>query len=179
MKNEINEAHDAVEQSTTTPVEPEKRRVVVPGEVIVTGEDFLPGEGTRREGDSIIASKFGLAEEAGRVARILPIFGTFIPRRNNVIIGRVTDVTYAGWVVDIDAATQGFLPIEESPRFINRNEMDEFLAIGDVIAAKIWGVKNRGIDLSLKGKGLGKLEEGFIFRQTKKKPLCKNYQRNL
>jgi exosome complex component RRP4 len=42
--------------------------------------------------------------------------------------------------------------------------MDQFLAIGDVISAKIWTVKGRGIDLTLKGKGLGKLEDGFIFR---------------
>jgi len=42
--------------------------------------------------------------------------------------------------------------------------MDQYLAIGDVIAAKIWTVKGKGIDLAMKGKGLGKLEDGFIFR---------------
>ncbi len=141
-----------------------KRKVVVPGEVIAEGEDFLPGDGTRREGAKIISSKFGLAEEAGRLIRIIPIFGAFVPRRGNVVIGRVVDINYSGWSVDVDSASSGFLPIEESPRFINRNEMDQFLKIGDVIAAKIWTVKNKGPDLTLKGKGLGKLEDGFIFR---------------
>jgi exosome complex component RRP4 len=42
--------------------------------------------------------------------------------------------------------------------------MDQFLAIGDVVAAKIWSVSARGIDLAMKGKGLGKLEGGFVFR---------------
>jgi exosome complex component RRP4 len=42
--------------------------------------------------------------------------------------------------------------------------MDQFLEIGDVVAAKIWSIKSRGIDLSLKSKGLGKLEGGFTFR---------------
>jgi exosome complex component RRP4 len=88
----------------------------------------------------------------------------FIPRRNNVIIGRVTDITFKGWLLDIDSASNGFMPIEESPRFIRKEEMDQFLAIGDVVAAKIWSVNARGIDLTLKGKGLGKLEGGFIFR---------------
>ncbi len=161
MKNEINEAHEAFDEVSSSDA---KRKVVVPGEVIVEGEDYLPGEGTKREGDKIIACKFGLAEEAGRVVRLIPIFGAFIPRRSNVIIGRVTDITHAGWLVDIDSASQGFLPIEESPRFINRNEMDQYLAIGDVISAKIWTVKGKGIDLTLKGKGLGKLEDGYIFR---------------
>lgn len=161
MKNDINEAHEAFEDSLSSD---SKRKIVVPGEIIVTGDDYLPGEGTRREGENILASKFGLAEEAGRVVRLIPIFGAFIPRRSNVIIGRVTDITHAGWLVDVDSAAQAFLPIEESPRFINRNEMDQYLAVGDVISAKIWTVKGKGIDLTLKGKGLGKLENGFIFK---------------
>ena len=164
MKNEINEAHEAVDNNSSDSYDSVKRKIVVPGEIIVEGEDYLPGEGTRREGTSIVASKFGLAEEAGRVIKLIPIFGAFIPRRNNVVIGRVTDITHAGWLVDIDSASSGFLPIEESPRFINRNEMDQYLAVGDVIAAKIWTVKGKGIDLAMKGKGLGKLEDGFIFR---------------
>src|SRR3989344_126345 len=151
MNNETNKAYEASEEDSSLDT---KRKVVVPGEVIVDGEDYLPGDGTRREGTKIVSSKFGLAEEAGRVIRLIPIFGAFIPRRNNVVIGRVTDITHAGWLVDIDSASSGFLPIEESPRFINRNEMDQYLAVGDVIAAKIWTVKNKGIDLTIKGKGL-------------------------
>jgi len=161
MNNEINEAHEAEDGGFSSDV---TRKIVVPGEIIVSGEDYLPGEGTRREGENIVASKFGLAEEAGRVIKLIPIFGAFVPRRSNVVIGRITDITYAGWLVDIDSASSAFLPIEESPRFINRNEMDQYLAIGDVISAKIWTVKTKGIDLTLKGKGLGKLENGFIFR---------------
>lgn len=141
-----------------------KRRVVVPGEVIVSGEDFLPSDGARREGQDIIANKFGLAEEAGRVVRVLAITGAFIPRRNNVVIGRVTNITMNGWVIDIDCASSAFLPLDESPRFISKHEMDQFLAIGDVVIAKIWSINSRGIDLSLKSRGLGKLEGGFIFR---------------
>ncbi len=153
--------HEAQETSTEEPVK--KRRVVVPGEVIISGEDYLPSEGTRREGKDILASRFGLAEEAGRVIKVLAITGAFIPRRNNVIIGRVINITMNGWLVDVDAATSGFIPIDESPRFINKSEMAQFLALGDVVAAKIWSITARGIDLSLKGIGLGKLEGGFIF----------------
>ncbi len=141
-----------------------KRRVVIPGEVIVSGEDFLPGEGTRREGKDVVANRFGLAEEAGRMIKVISITGAYIPRRNNSVIGRVTNITSNGWLVDIDYAASGFLPIDESPRFINKSEMDQFLAIGEVVAAKIWSINSRGIDLSLKGKGLGRLDGGFIFR---------------
>lgn len=164
MKNEINEAHDYFENSSDKISEVSKRKAIVPGEIIVTGEDYLPGEGTRREGENIVSSRFGLAEEVGRVVRVISIFGAFIPRKGNVIIGTVSGITFSGWLINIDAAGSAFLPIEEVPRFINRNEMDQFLTIGDVIAAKIWSVKSKGIDLAMKGKGLGKLENGFIFR---------------
>ena len=165
MKNEINEAHEAEEEHNSNyNSESKSRKVVVPGEIIVQGEDYLPGEGARREGDNVVASRFGLAEEQGRVIKVISIFVAFLPRRNTVGIGRVTDITFHGWLIDIDSAASGFLPIEESPRFINKNEMDQYLAIGDTIAAKIWSVKPKGIDLAMKGKGLGKLEDGFIFR---------------
>lgn len=142
-----------------------KRKVVVPGEIIISGEDFLPGDGVRREGNDIIASRFGLSEELGRVVKVLAVSGAFIPKRGNVVIGRVVDITFSGWLIDIDCASSSFLPIDESPRFVSKNEMDQFLAIGDILVAKIWGVKAKGIDLSLQGgKGLGKLEGGFIFR---------------
>ena len=163
MKPKIKEAHEAEEEAYSEDSS-KKRKVVIPGEVIISGEDYLPGEGARREGNDILATRYGLAEEAGRIVKVIAITGAFIPRRNNVVIGRVTDITFHGWLVDIDSASAGFLPLEESPRFVNKNEMDQFLAIGDVVAAKIWSVKAKGIDLALKGKGLGKLEGGFIFR---------------
>ncbi|MEI6849882.1 MAG: exosome complex RNA-binding protein Rrp4 [archaeon] len=161
FKNSAENSEDiAIQGEDTT----KKRKIVVPGEVIASGEDYLPSDGTRREGKDVIASRFGLAEESGRVIKVISITGAFVPRRNNVVIGRVTNVTFNGWVVDIDAAANGFLPLDESPRFISKNDMAQFLAIGDVISAKIWSINNRGIDLSLNGKGLGKLEGGFIFR---------------
>lgn len=165
MNKTDEKATEALEENTITSEDSsKKRKIVIPGEVIVSGEDYLPGEGTRREGQNLISSRFGLAEESGRLVKVIPITGAFVPRRNNVIIGRVTNITFNGWVIDIDYASSGFLPIDESPRFINKSEMDQFLAIGDVVSGKIWSVNARGIDLTLKGKGLGKLEGGFVFR---------------
>ncbi|MCX8158676.1 MAG: S1 RNA-binding domain-containing protein [Candidatus Pacearchaeota archaeon] len=161
-ENKINEEITEQEISSEE-YEHAKRKPVIPGEIIVSGEDYLPGDGTRREGNDIVANRFGLAEESGRVIKVIALTGAFIPRRGNVVLGRVTDITFHGWIIDIGSASQAFLPIEESPKFVSKAEMDQFIAIGDIVAAKIWGVKSKGIDLTLKGKGLGKLEGGFVF----------------
>ncbi|MSS74305.1 hypothetical protein EXS72_01560 [Candidatus Pacearchaeota archaeon] len=165
--NELNKAHEEYEDFSSYPdsgTESATRTVVVPGEIIASGEDLLPGEGTRRDGNDVIASRFGLAEKVGRVVKIISISGAFVPRRNNVVIGRVSDIVHSGWIIDIDYAQNGFLPLMESPRFINKHEMDQFLAIGDMVSAKVWSVSPKSIDLAMKGKGLGKLEGGFTFR---------------
>jgi len=35
-----------------------ERKVVIPGEIIKEGNDFLPGDGTEKQGNNIIALKF-------------------------------------------------------------------------------------------------------------------------
>ncbi len=137
------------------------REIVIPGEVIVSGDKYLPGEGTRREENDIIASKFGLAEVSGRFVRVIPLAGTYFPRVGNTVIGRVTDATFNGWLIDINAAYTSFLPVSEYPRYI-KGDLTEYYDIGEMIACKVIGVKAKGIDLSIKGRGLGKLEGGMI-----------------
>ncbi len=162
-QNPINEAHESID-TPEEEREPIKREIVVPGEIIVSGEDFLPSDGTRRVGNDVLANKFGLSEVQGRVVKVIPISGAFIPRRHNSVLGRVKEITYSGWKVDIEGADDAFIKLEECPRFINRYEMDQFLDVDDVVSAKIVGTGGRGVDLTLKGRGLGKLEGGIIFR---------------
>lgn len=140
------------------------RKLVVPGEVIVSGEDYLPGDFTRKEGGEIIAGKYGLADINGRVVKIISVSGIFEPRRGNNILGRVSDLAFSGWMIDIDGPYSAFLPIMESPRFVNKNNLHEFANIGDVINAKILSVRRGSVDLTLKGRGLGKLEGGRIIK---------------
>jgi exosome complex component RRP4 len=144
--------------------EENQRKIVVPGEIIVKGNEFLPGEGTEKQGEEIIALRFGLAEESNRLVKVIPLSGTYMPRRGNVVIGRVENITFNGWVIDIGTADYAFLNLTEVPRFVNKNGMDEVMDIGDNLVAKIVGVNQRGIDLTIKGRGLGKIEEGLIMK---------------
>jgi len=147
-----------------TTTKTQERKLVVPGEIIVSGGDHLPGDFTRKEGEDIIASRYGLTKPNDRVIKIIPVSGIFEPRRGNSVIGRVSDITFNGWVIEIDGPYRAFLSLGECPRFINRNDLAEFADIGDAINAKIWSVKRGGIDLTLKSRGLGKLEGGRIIK---------------
>ena len=142
--------------------EGKEREIVIPGETIVSGQDFLPGEWTKREGKDIVALRFALADKSGRLVKIIPLSGTYMPRRGNVVIGKVLDITFNGWIIDIDAPYQSFLSLTECSKFVNKNDLSECYNIGDMLAIKVFSVKRKGIDLTAKGRNLGKLEDGMI-----------------
>ncbi len=138
------------------------RKIVIPGEVIVKGDDYLPGEWTEKTEKGIISLRYGLAEETKRLVKVIPLSGVYHPRRGNVVIGKVENVTYNGWVINIGSEDNAFLSLMEVPRFVNKDALEEVMNIGDSAVVKVWGVNRRGIDLSLKSRGLGKIEEGMI-----------------
>ncbi len=141
-----------------------ERKIVIPGEVIASGEDYLPGEGTEKKDNDVIALRFGLAEETNKLVKVIPLSGGYQPRRGNVVIGRVEALTHSGWVIDIGNAENAFLPLMEVPRFVNKGALDEVMSIGDMAVVKIWSIKGRSIDLTIKSRGLGKIEDGMIFK---------------
>lgn len=140
----------------------EIKKIVIPGELIIAGNEYLPGEGTEKRKEGIVSLKFGLAEEANKLVKVISLSGTYQPRRGNIVIGRVENVTFNGWVINIDTAQNAFLPLMETPRYVDKDAMEEVMDIGDIVVAKIWNVSKRGIDLTIKMHGLGKLERGLI-----------------
>lgn len=138
--------------------------MVVPGETIISGDDFLPGDGTRREEQDIVASVYGLADMSDRMIRVIPLSGVYTPRRGNVIIGQVVNITFRGWVIDFDGHFNGFLPLTEVPRFIGKGELRSYLDFGDVVCAKVMGADETSLDLSIKLRGFGKIEDGQLMR---------------
>jgi exosome complex component RRP4 len=140
-----------------------KRKAVIPGEIIGEGDDFLPGEGTEKRENKIYSLRYGLAEESNNLVKVISLSGVYEPRRGNVVIGKVELLTFNGWVIDIGTAQNGFLSLAEVPRYVNKDGLEEVMDIGDIVVAKIYSSNKRGIDLTIKGRGLGKIEEGIVF----------------
>src|SRR3989344_5375306 len=112
-----------------------ERKLVIPGEIIVSGDDYLPGEWTIKESKNIIAQKFGLAEESGNLVKIIPLSGVYESRRGNVVIGRVDKVISSGWFVDIGTPENSFLPVAEFPRFVPKGALESTMDFGEVVVA--------------------------------------------
>lgn len=141
-----------------------KREIVIPGEVLVKGNEYLPGDNTLRKGEVIIANRFGLVDISDRFVKVIPLGGIYMPRKGNSVIGKVVDITFNGWIIDINAPYLAFLSAMDAGRYVNKNDLTEFLDFGDMLVAEVFSVKHRGVDLTLKGKGLGKFDEGMIIK---------------
>jgi len=140
-----------------------EREIVIPGEVVAKG-NYLPGEGTEKRGDEIVAIKFGLSEENNKLIKVIPLSGVYQPRRGNIVIGKVENLTFNGWLIDIGTSGNGFLPVAEVPRYVNKNDLAEVMDFGDMVVAQIAEVNKRGVDLTIRSRGLGRLDEGMIIQ---------------
>ena len=67
-------------------------------------------------------------------------------------------------MIDIGSSDSSFLPLTEVPKFVHKNELDSVMDFGDMCVAKIFDINKRGIDLTIKMRGLGRIDEGIIVR---------------
>lgn len=139
--------------------------VVVPGDVLAKGMDYLPGYNVFRDGDDLVAKKLGLATVIGRSVKIIPLRGFYMPRKNDIIIGKVASIGLSGWRVNFGWPFEANLSLRDaSGDYIERNaDLSRYYAIGDYVVAQITNVKgSRFVDLTMKGPGLRKLSPGRL-----------------
>jgi len=150
------------------------KEIAVPGEVLAEGMDYLPGQGTYREGDRIIAGRLGLASIEGRAVKLIPLSGKYIPKMGDTIICQVIDVGFSGWRVETNSAYSAMLSVKDAiSEFIRRGaDITHYFNVGDYIVAQITNVTSQKlIDVSTKGPGLRKLHGGRILEvNTNKVP---------
>ncbi|MEK6853343.1 MAG: exosome complex RNA-binding protein Rrp4 [Nanoarchaeota archaeon] len=143
----------------------QERDVVIPGEILATGMDYLPGENTYRENENIYSKVLGLASISSRVIKITPLSGPYVPTIGDKIIARVMDITISGWRFDTATAYSALLNIRDATtRFVKKDEdLSKIMAIGDYAVVMIVNVTSQNlIDLTMKEPGLHKIFGGRI-----------------
>jgi exosome complex component RRP4 len=146
--------------------------LVVPGEVLVEGMEYLPSGNVFREDDKIIANTIGLVSIDNRVVKLIPLTGYYTPRRDDVVIGKVANITFSGWMIDIGHSSLAMLSLKEATNeFIDKKaDLSKYYNFNDIVVARIVSVTKDGTsDLSMKGPGLMKLNNGRVLNVTSSK----------
>lgn len=139
--------------------------IVVPGEILAEGMDYLPAGGAFRENDKIVSSQIGLVVIEGRLVRVIPLKGKYVPKREDTVIGKILDMSFSNWYVDIDCANDAVLSARETSEFVERGaDLSQYYTYGDLIVAKISNVTRSTVELSMKEPGLRKLIGGRLIK---------------
>ena len=142
-----------------------KRKYVIPGDVITTGP-FRPEHNVYQDGDRIIATSVGISEIYDNAVRVIPLSGMYIPKNNDLVIGKVIGHSALSWEFEINSCFVGFLPAQDvfgrdySP---TKDELKARLDKGDLVAARIANFdRSRDPLLTIQDRDLGKIESGEL-----------------
>ncbi len=144
-----------------------KKRYVIPGDVIIEG-NYRPLMNVIKKDNFIIATRIGIAESSKDGIKVIPLSGVYIPRINDIVIGKIVDNSSLSWEVDINACFSAHLPAQDvfgrdfSPA---RDDMKKRLAPGDLVTARIITFdRTRDPMLTIQEKDLGKISNGEFLK---------------
>lgn len=129
-----------------------KRELAIPGDLL-TGDVRLAGEGTYIEDEKVYASVYGVVDRREKII-VVPLTGKYMPHSGDVVIGKITDVSFSSWTVDINSPYVARLHISEHPERIKPGDADQHLKIGDLVIAKVMDVDvAMRVDLTMRDGG--------------------------
>jgi exosome complex component RRP4 len=143
----------------------DKRKYVIPGDVVTTGP-FRPEQNTVLEGNKIISTTIGISEIYDDSVRVIPLTGKYIPKINDLVIGKVNSHTSLSWELDINSCYVGFLPAQDvfgRDFSAHADELATKLRTGDLVAARIANFdRTRDPLVSISDRDLGKIDSGVL-----------------
>ena len=138
------------------------KELVVPGQILAEGMSYIPSGKAIRDDDAITSTVLGRVSVKGHVVKVHPLNGSYSPRRNDMVIGQVTELGKFGWRIEIGLPNQADLPLRDaSTSFIEHGSMRKYFKEGDYIFAGITDV-GKYIRLSTKTRPHRKLGIGNI-----------------
>lgn len=142
----------------------EEKQIVVPGEIIAEGLDFIPGNGTYRYEKKIISEKVGLAKVNKNVIKVIALSGTYYPKSDDVVIGKVVDITLRGWKLDINSPYGALLNSKDTNfGFMRDKDISKALDLGDYVSMRVFKIAtNMFAECSLRGPNTKKLVGGRV-----------------
>ncbi len=139
----------------------ENKDLVIPGQVL-SDDEYYSGRGTFKENGKVCSSLMGLVSLRNKKIRVIPLKSKYVPKKGDVVIGKINDVRFSMWDVDINSPYSGILPaFEVFGR--EKKELNRVFDVGDVLFLRVVEVDEiKKAKLGLKGRGMGKFKGGII-----------------
>ena len=130
----------------------ENKELVIPGQVL-SDDEYYSGRGTFKEEGKVCSSLLG---------RVSLRKSKYVPKKGDVVIGKVSDVRFSMWDIDINSPYSGILPaFEVFGR--EKKDLNKVFDVGDVLFLRVIDVDEiKKAKLGLKGRGMGKFKGGII-----------------
>ena len=143
----------------------DKRKYVIPGDVITTGP-FRPEQNVMLVGEKIIATAVGISEIYDDSVKVIPLTGKYIPKIDDLVIAKVNSHTSLSWELDINSCYVGFLPAQDvfgRDFSAHADELATKLKTGDLVAARIANFdRTRDPLVTIADRDLGKIDSGIL-----------------
>ncbi len=146
------------------------REIILPSSFLIEGENVKPSLTTYKIGLKLFSSVMGLLEKSeGEKINVIALRGKYYPQVGDRVVGIVTKDSVFSWNVDINSYIEAILPfsnaVKKSKGF--QTNLSKLLTVNDVIYATIVSYNRFSPPiLSLKKKGLGKINSGYILNLT-------------
>ena len=142
-----------------------KRKYVIPGDVVTSGP-YRPEQNVILDGNKIISTTIGISEIYDDSVRVIPLTGKYIPKINDLVIGKVVSHTSLSWELDINSCYVGFLPAQDvfgRDFSAHADELTSKLKTGDLVAARIANFdRTRDPLVTISDRDLGKIDSGDL-----------------
>jgi exosome complex component RRP4 len=142
-----------------------KRKHVIPGDVITTGP-FRPEQNVILEGNKIISTMIGISEIYDDAVKVISLTGKYLPKIDDLVIGKVISHSSLSWELDINSCYVGFLPAQDvfgRDFSAHADELTSKLKSGDLVAARIANSdRTRDPLITIADRDLGKIDSGDL-----------------
>ena len=144
-----------------------KRKYVIPGDVVTSGP-YRPEQNVILDGNKIISTTIGISEIYDDSVKVIPLTGKYIPKINDLVIGKVISHTSLSWELDINSCYVGFLPAQDvfgRDFSAHADELTSKLKSGDLVAARIANFdRTRDPLVTVSDRDLGKIDSGDLIK---------------
>ncbi|MGB0855606.1 MAG: exosome complex RNA-binding protein Rrp4 [Nitrosopumilus sp.] len=144
-----------------------KRKYVIPGDVVTSGP-YRPEQNVILDGNKIISTTIGISEIYDDSVKVIPLTGKYIPKINDLVIGKVISHTSLSWELDINSCYVGFLPAQDvfgRDFSAHADELTSKLKSGDLVAARIANFdRTRDPLVTVSDRDLGKIDSGDLVK---------------